>query len=288
MTVETPHPLELYRWAVQDPETHAVLLSAIYQRTRDGRRPLVLREDFAGTAADAVAWVARGSGRSAVAVEIDPATVAWASERAQRVLGERASSLRFAVSDVLEAQPPAVPVADIISALNYSPFYFHAWAGLVAYLRAARAGLSEGGVLIANLFGGERAVLPRVERMRITPSTRPGTRTGTEVPIEPFWYEWEVRAFDPRARRVDCRIHFHVDGGGAWPACSMADAFRYDWRVWSARELLAACREAGFAAATLWRHAIDPASPTGVFFGPVGPEALDRLPCWNAYIAACR
>ena len=49
--------LELYRWAVQDPETHAVVLRTMYERLRPGRQPAILREDFAGTSAESVAWV---------------------------------------------------------------------------------------------------------------------------------------------------------------------------------------------------------------------------------------
>jgi len=50
--------LELYRWAVQDPETHATVLRLMYERLHPGRTPMLLREDFAGTSAEAVAWLA--------------------------------------------------------------------------------------------------------------------------------------------------------------------------------------------------------------------------------------
>ena len=70
--------LELYRWAVQDPETHAVLLCTIYERLRPGRHPVILREDFAGTAAESVAWVALEKGRRAIAVDLDGPTLEWA------------------------------------------------------------------------------------------------------------------------------------------------------------------------------------------------------------------
>lgn len=281
--MQSPHPLELYRWAVQDPETHAVLLGAIYQRIRNGRRPIVLREDFAGTAADAVAWIARRPDRSAIAVEIDPDTAAWARARACRLLGDRSRSLEFMVTDATTAGPPQIPAADIIAALNYSPFYFHTWPSLVGYLRSARQGLREHGLLVTNLFGGRSATTPGADRFCITPSSRLPTERG----IAPFWYEWEVVSFDGSTGRIDCRIHFHCDRTPDAPDVSLPNAFRYDWRLWSPRELVEACRQAGFADAVVWRHAIDPTlPPPGVFLGPLSPESLDALTRWNAYIVA--
>jgi hypothetical protein len=40
--------LELYRWAVQDPETNAVVLRTMYERLRPGRQPVGLRGHFRG------------------------------------------------------------------------------------------------------------------------------------------------------------------------------------------------------------------------------------------------
>src|SRR2546423_7003807 len=117
--------LELYRWAVQDPETHAEVLRIMYLCQNPGHPATLLREDFAGTAADSVAWVALREGRRALAVEIDGRTIAWAKQRAERILGTRASDVEFVVGDVLEVGPPQSPAADIVAALNFSIFYFH-------------------------------------------------------------------------------------------------------------------------------------------------------------------
>jgi hypothetical protein len=67
--------LELYRWAVQDPETHAIVLCTMYERLRSGRHPVILREDFAGTSAESVAWVILRHGRRAIAVDLDGPTL---------------------------------------------------------------------------------------------------------------------------------------------------------------------------------------------------------------------
>src|SRR6186997_286191 len=115
--------LELYRWAVQDPETHAVVLRTMYGRLRQGRHPMVLREDFAGTSAECVAWVALKKGRRAIAIDLDEPTLEWAKRRAVRLLGDRASEISFVRGDVRIVGPPEVPHADIISVLNFSILY---------------------------------------------------------------------------------------------------------------------------------------------------------------------
>jgi hypothetical protein len=102
-------PLELYRWAVQDPETHATVLRVMYETVRPGIAPTVLREDFAGTAAESVTWVALKEGRRAVAVDLDSATVAWAKARADRLLGIRAGAVELIEGDSLSVGPPGTP-----------------------------------------------------------------------------------------------------------------------------------------------------------------------------------
>ena len=70
------------RILAQDPETHAIVLRTMYERLRPGREPLVLREDFAGTSADSVAWVALSRGRLAIAIDLDGPALEWAQRRA--------------------------------------------------------------------------------------------------------------------------------------------------------------------------------------------------------------
>jgi SAM-dependent methyltransferase len=281
-----PDLLELYRWSVQDPETHATVLRLMYERLHPGHRPTLLREDFAGTSAEAVAWLALGSGRRAVAVDFDGPTVAWARARAHRILGSRAEALQFIEADVMAAAPPAVAAADILSVLNFSILYLRDEAALQAYLRHARQCVASPGVLVLNLFGGAGALKPRTDRHAVTPRPRlPG-----EAAIPPFEYLWEQRSFDPHTRRLDCRIHFRIpDPTGHGAPRELRDAFRYDWRLWTPAELTAHLREAGFDDVQVWRHTHDPArGAAGIFLGAVPPTALDALDLWTAYIVASR
>jgi SAM-dependent methyltransferase len=278
--------LELYRWAVQDPETHATVLRHMYERMHPGRVPALLREDFAGTSAEAVAWLALASGRRALAVDSDAPTVAWARRRARRILGTRADNLHFIEADVMTAAPPQVPAADIISVLNFSILYLREPAQLLAYLRHARRCLASPGLFVLNLFGGPGALRPHTDSHLVTPSPR----LASEAAIPPFEYLWEQRHVDPQTRRLDCRIHFRIpDRSAPGGVRQLQDAFRYDWRLWSLAELMSSLREAGFDDVQVWRHTYDPAKGAdGVFLGAVTPEVFETLDLWTAYVVASR
>ena len=276
--------LELYRWAVQDPETHAVVLRTMYERLRPGRQPVVLREDFAGTCAESVAWVALKKGRLAIAVDLDGPTLEWAQRRAARLLGTRASGITFIRGDVRLTGPPEVPHADILSVLNFSILYQRDPKELLSYLRHAFNGLAPGGIIVLNLFGGAAAVQPGTTRHWVTPNPRlPG-----EAPVPPFEYLWEVRSYDPESQRLDCRIHFTApDPTVPDRMQEIRDAFSYDFRLWSVGELVGACAQAGFSDVQVWRHTYDPSKgEAGVFLGSVEPESLAALESWTAYIVA--
>jgi SAM-dependent methyltransferase len=278
--------LALYRWAVQDPETHATVLQLMYERLHAGRTPTLLREDFAGTSAEAVAWVALGSGRRALAVDRHAPTLAWARRRAERILGAQAQAVGFVEADVMRCAPPAVAAADIISVLNFSILYLAEPQALQAYLRHAWHCLAPKGVLVLNLFGGTGATRRRTDRHLVTPTPR---LTG-ETAVPAFEYQWEQRHFDACTRRLDCRIHFRIadpDRPGA--LCELRDAFCYDWRLWTVAELVAGLQLAGFDTVQVWRHTFDPSrGAQGVFLGAVPADALDALDHWTAYLVAAR
>ncbi|HEX5053681.1 MAG TPA: class I SAM-dependent methyltransferase [Planctomycetota bacterium] len=272
---EAPDVLELYRWAVQDPITQARVLQLVYARCCPGRVPTLLREDFAGTAMDSVAWVALCEGRQALAVEIDEPTLEWARARARALLGARADRLAFVHGCVRQVGPPDVPAAQVVAALNFSIFAFVERPVLRAYFENARRALSEHGVFVANAFGGPERLRAHVR------TTTVADRVGLpgEAPPAPFEYQWEQHAYDALTAQVDCRIHFARAGE---PGAAVRDAFRYRYRLWTLPELVEIAREAGFREVQVWQHTYEPGA--GVFLGPVDRvEAEDR---WTAYLVA--
>lgn len=275
--------LELYRWAVQDPETHVAVLSRMYAAIRPGRKPRVLREDFAGTSAEAVAWVQLGGGREAIAVDLDGPTLQWAEQRARRLLGERAAAVQFVCDDVLAIQPPQVAAADIISALNFSVLYFQQRAKLVEYLAHARECLATDGLFVMNLFGGAGATRAMTDRRQVVPSSRTG-----EGPLPaPFEYHWQQRGFNPVTGRMNCHIHFDVPATPGEKPLSLRDAFVYEWRLWTLPELVDVLREVGFADVQVWRHTYTPSNTAApVFLGPV--TDFPAADTWLAYVIGVR
>jgi len=209
----------------------------------DGELPNTLREDFAGTAAVAAAWVACDEHHQAVAVEADPATAQWAWEQAEQQLAARADDLHILVSDVMATDADTVPPVDVTCALNFSTLIYHTWDQLVAYFTLARAGLVDDGMLVIDVYGGRGAETVGSQSRRIVP---------TDEDLPPFAYIWEQRSFDPKTRRVLNAISFELENGDR-----IADAFVYDWTLWPARKLRDAMLDAGFEHASIWLDPFD-------------------------------
>lgn len=251
-----PHKLDLYRLAVQHPQAEASLLRRIYERHRRGRFATLLREDFAGTAAIASAWVAQHEDCRALAVDIHGPTCRWAQRRGQRVLGERAEDLIVLCEDVRRVRSPRV---DVVAALNFSAFTFHDRNVLRGYFRGVRQSLRPGGLFVVDAYGGPGALRVGVQTRPVDP--RALSLSGASgMPDDDardftrpaFDYLWEQKSVDLLTARVDCRIHFRFRARAGAPAFTMRSAFRYDWRLWSLAELAETMREAGFAQAEVW------------------------------------
>lgn len=257
-----PHKLDLYRLAVQCPPAEVYFMINAYAHYRAGSWPTRLKEDFAGTSAVAMQWVSIEPDHEAIAVDNHGPTLRFARRRARHVLGGDADRLRFIEADVGAAKTEPV---DIVCALNFSVLTWHTKRALLRYLRAARRSLRPGGMLMVDVYGG-----PGAET--IGEQSRHVAGEAAED-IAPFDYIWEQRAFDPRTRRTDCRIHFNVGGR------QRRDAFRYDWRLWLPSQLRKAMIAAGFERADIW------AGDAHGEFEPVSddPQGHD----WAAYVIGC-
>lgn len=241
-------------------------------RNRNGRAPVTFREDFCSTAALATAWALRGPERRAWAVDLDPEPLAWARKHRLPYVRGVAKRVTLVRSDVRRPQKPLV---DVACALNFSWWIFHARADLLAYLRAARASLGPGGVLVLNAFGGAKAEKALVERTRKRASNAPD---GTMVPS--FTYVWEQARFDALKRNLLAYIHFDFAD-----APRMRRAFVYDWRMWTLPELREAVLEAGFSDFEVHTEGWDAKRKTHT--GTLHRRAkLDNDDCWIAYCAA--
>lgn len=249
----------LYERAVQEPNDEIALLERMLKKT--GRPPRRLREDFSGTALLAATWVLKGPDRTAVAVDLEPKVHAWARAHRLPDLGDAARRLRLVQADVRRG--PRGPF-DAILALNFSYMVFQARPDLRDYFRSVRRSLAPGGVFMLDLFGGWLAERGLADRRKVR-----GRAT----------YFWEQESPDPITRRVRCAIHFERHDGRR-----MANAFRYDWRLWTLPELRDLLEETGFADIdVLW----DP-EPPGVDPRFVVRRSARNVGAWLAYLVARR
>lgn len=260
--------LSLYRRAVQHPQAEVgFLLRAHAWANAGNERATLLKEDFAGTAAVAAAWVALDEDHQAMAVEAHGPTARWAERAAKRELGYRAQDLHVVQADVLEVNRPQV---DVVAALNFSTFIYHDRDSLRNYFRGARRSLRPGGVAVIDTYGG-----PGAER---TMEQRRDVPADPERDAEAFEYVWEQRAFDPVTRRTDCRIHFEFGDSRR-----INSAFRYDWRLWTLPELVELMAEAGLHEPTVWCDRYD--AKAGMSDGVYRPvNKMEAREDWVAYV----
>ena len=161
VAVSATDPHALYEVAVQGVEWDLDFLERVWRYRHPGREPKLFREDFCSTAALSVEWARRGRDRHAWGVDLDREPLAWARRYRLPWAREAAKRVTLVRGDV---RVPRRPLVDVACALNFSWWVFRERHQLLGYLRAARAGLKPGGVLVLNLYGGLGAEKLLVER----------------------------------------------------------------------------------------------------------------------------
>ncbi|KAJ1928718.1 hypothetical protein IWQ60_001818 [Tieghemiomyces parasiticus] len=217
-----------------------------------------LREDFCGTAVLCKEWVRHHVAHEAVGVDIDPEVIRYARNHTFQDATD-AAKVRLVIGDVLTVDdqlshaaiaatgitlvtpasgdqvecPDPLPAVHIVSCLNYSLFYFHRRTQLVEYLRRCYANLCPFGIVVADAFGGSRAMydLPTVKTRRFAN----------------FTYHFEYRTFDLLTNVGRYMIHFEF-ADGSWKR----QAFTYLFRLYSLVEIREAMLEAGFQQVHIW------------------------------------
>lgn len=250
---------DLYELTVQSPRHVSAFLRGVHPG-----RPVVLREDFCGTAAVARRWIedARRLGESAraVGVDSDPDAIARARDAAQR--DGSAASITFNFIDCLAAGHGRDDACDVAFVGNFSIGYLHDRGTLVQYLKATCARLSlgnsgfGGGVFVCDTYGGASA-------FKLGGFERRHPSRGREV----IHYIWNHDKADPTTSMVENSISFRVEVDGEIVA-ELPRAFTYHWRLWSIAELREAMLEAGFARSEVYTdvniapgqrpHAVEP------------------------------
>jgi len=254
----------LYQKAVQSPDFEVDFFLQRYRELRGGR-PVLLREDFCGTALLCASWCRSARSRRAIGIDISAEALAWGRRHNLRGLGRR---VRLIQANVLEV---AGPPADIACAMNFSYCVFRTRGALRHYFETVRQGLKDDGLFFLDLLGG-------TETMGVATEER-------AIPGEEATYVWEQSRFDPITHELHCHIHFRFPDGSA-----LRRAFSYRWRLWTLPEVLELLQEAGFARTHVYWEEVaeDPEDPemlhgTGRYLPVTEAENQES---WIAYLVA--
>lgn len=232
-------------------------------RRRRRKRPLVLREDFCGTAYTACHWVRSHPERRAIGLDLDEGTLEWAKRHNVAALSKEAAPR----IDLRRKDVRAVtrPLADILCAFNFSYYLFTPLRELTAYFRKARRSLIPGGIIVLDSYGGWESQQIKREPREV------------KVPEGRFKYVWEQADYNPVDNMALCHIHFEFPDGGRWEK-----AFTYYWRLYTPAEASDALLDAGFRNVEVyWDLAEDDDSSD---YHPT--RRGSNCPGWLAYIVA--
>ena len=259
-TATTADKHVLYQIAVQSPEAEAAFISRVYQKTY-GRRPVLFREDFCGTALISCAWVKLRRQNHAYGVDLHQPTLNWGiAHNISRLPGRAAARVHLINDNVLNVWQPKVHA---VGAFNFSYDIFKELDHLVAYFRSVRQSLHRQGLFVMDCYGGYEA-----QQVMKEETTHPG-----------FTYIWDQAGYDPLTDHTVCRIHFKFPDG-----TMLRNAFTYDWRLWTVGGLRDALRLASFGSSEVYWEGTDrQGGGNGVYRKC---KKVENCAGWNAYIVA--
>ena len=253
---------DLYQRSVQVPEADIENFEKMFARFVK-RKPLVMREDFCGTAFLSGTWAASDPKRRAVGIDLDEPTLQWGRDH-------NLSKLKPAVRDRVALHRANVlegvgERADITCALNFSYMVFKTRPQLLRYFEVAREMLVDDGVFITEIYGGTEAIVEIVD----------------DRDFKGFTYLWEQAKYNPITHDTLCHIHFR------FPDKSRIDkAFTYDWRLWTIPEVRELLIEAGFRTVEVWWEGVDDDGEGSGDYHPT--EVEENQEAWLVYIVAAK
>lgn len=252
----------LYTEAVQEPSAEVSFFRRIYNK-HNNRLPLIMREDFCGTAAICCNWVKRGTQNRSFGVDLDPEPLQWSRTRyLNKLTTQQLARINLIKANVLTVKTPAI---DVILALNFSFCVFKERTVLLKYMRRCLHTLTPGGIMVMDIYGGPESQQPN------TDSTR---KNG-------FVYVWDQARYNPISNETLCHIHFEFPDGS-----KMNKAFTYDWRLWTPVEIRETLLEAGFTDARIyWEGTQANGEGNGSFRVCESSDADDA---WVAYVVGFR
>lgn len=249
-----------YERAVQSPDTDVKFFRKVYRELRKSE-PKILREDFCGTFQIACEWVKLASDKKSFGIDLDLEPITYGCEKhLVKLKPEQQKRIEILRANVMD---PALPLADIVVAQNFSYFIFQERERLLEYFSSVRAHLKNKGMFILDCFGGSLCHEENEEFQK---------KRG-------FIYYWDQASFDPISHRAKFHIHFKLKGER-----KRENVFTYDWRMWSIPELRDVLKDAGFKTTHVyWEGTDSRGGGDGKFRRSEKGEACQS---WISYIVA--
>jgi hypothetical protein len=252
----------LYQRSVQVPEADINNFELMFARTSK-RKPLIMREDFCGTAFLSCTWAASHPKRRAIGIDLDAPTLQWGREHNLAAVSPAAQRrVELHQANVLDGVGAR---ADITCALNFSYAVFKTRAELLRYFQVVFDKLVDDGVFITEIYGGTEAIIEVTD----------------EREHKGFTYVWEQAKYNPINHDTLCHIHFRFPDGS-----KIDEAFTYDWRLWTVPELRELLAEAGFRKVEVWWEAVDEDGDGSGEYRPTEEE--ENQESWLVYIVAAK
>lgn len=262
-TASTSDRHELYELSVQNVEFEVDFIDRAW-RSHRRRLASTLREDFCGTFAASVEWVARRPSNIAMAIDLDADVLEWGRRRNLPKLPEAEHErLDIRNENVLDRR---IEKVDCVVAMNFSYYIFKKRAELLDYFRRVHGSLVKDGLFILDAYGGSDS-FREVEEERH---------------LDGFTYVWDQNHYNPITGDVVNHIHFRFPDGS-----QMRKAFTYRWRLWTLAEIQETLLEAGFRSTTVYWEGTN--HRTGEGNGKFRPSSRgEACEGWIAYIVAER
>lgn len=255
---------KLYEEAVQSPRWQVEYLPQ-FHTWLIGKPPTAMREDFCGTAGISCEWVKLSKKNTAVGLDLDPETLAYAKNvNVAALTPAEKKRVKLLKQNVLK---PTKEKFDWIGAYNFSFYTFHERKVLLQYFKAAYQSLKSKGTFFIEMTGGEgfRETTHEAKTFKV-----PGHGIFQSV--------WQQHQFDPISQLSNYSIHFKLPNG-EW----INDAFTYHWRIWEIREVREILEDAGFKKTlVLWENVDENADEY------LPQENGDYRKDWLAYIVGVK
>lgn len=200
-----------------------------------------LREDFCGSGLLSAEWVRRSAQNTAVGLDLDPEAIEYAERvHLDGLKPVQKRRLKYLNQNVLK---PTSRKFDSIFANNYSFFDFHERLDLLKYFKSAYVSLKSQGTLFLETAGGSGFLKPANDRF----SKKLNHPKFGRIQLD---WVWQQQDYDPITSINDYSLHYRVvrkklkldRDFNQWKN----DVFRYNWRVWSIREIRELLLYAGF------------------------------------------